>query len=335
VIDDLEAHIVCPICDTVDSVFLFHPADYFGASAPSGLGVVRCKACGLVRLDPRMKEESVAKVYQGGYWQLDIQGQDMRQFVHRSYRDRVRFLQRVSEPGRILDVGCGHGGYVWLLREMGWDAQGIDSYAGAAEWAETLFGLEISVGPLSEAGYPDGYFHTVVMHHVLEHVYQPVEFMRDVTRILAEDGILIIEVPNGESCDFSLFKGFSYGLRIPKHVFFYSPQTLVALLRKVGNFEILRVHHFSGLHSAAYAREGFKRSLGELKRTILARGKQGSTQDEAPHGLGEHPTINRPEGLPKKLFLDACGAALARLGSSVRRGSVIVLAARKCSMENV
>jgi 2-polyprenyl-3-methyl-5-hydroxy-6-metoxy-1,4-benzoquinol methylase len=327
-IDTLERDLVCPICESVESVFLFHPIDYSGLTAPQSLGIVKCSECGLPRLEPRLREEDAARIYQGDYWQLDVQVANLYQSMCRSYRCRLRFLESVSKPARTLDVGCGHGGYVWLLRQNGWNAYGMDAFPGAAGQARTIFGLDISTGTLHDCGYAPGSFQIITMHHVLEHIYDPVGLLTEVAHLLADDGVLILEVPNGQSLEFLLFRGYAYGLRTPKHVFFYGPKTLARLLAKVGRFQVIGTSHLSQPHSAAYAREGLKRVLGNLDRTIFAP-KLRYVRLEGMSTSVRQTSANLPESTAKQLFLNASGTVLARLWCIMKRGAVITVAARK------
>ncbi|HQP09771.1 MAG TPA: class I SAM-dependent methyltransferase [Candidatus Omnitrophota bacterium] len=133
--------------------------------------------------------------------------------------------------GKILDVGCNNGLYLYLLKNIGWEVYGVEINSEAAKAAAHI-GINCFCGDLESARYPDHYFDVVRLHHVLEHVYSPYRILLEIKRILKPDGIAHIEVPNQESFSFYVFRHIWHGNQGHLHVF--SPSTFKKLCAKAG-----------------------------------------------------------------------------------------------------
>ena len=77
-------------------------------------------------------------------------------------------------PGRVLDVGCGTGGFLFRMHQSGWSVTGVDFDGKAIANAKAKYGFELLHSDLAGARFPDNSFDAVTMHHVIEHVPEPV-----------------------------------------------------------------------------------------------------------------------------------------------------------------
>ncbi len=165
--------------------------------------------------------------------------------------------------GKILDVGAGSGSFLASMKALGWDPYGVDISPEAVQRARGL-GIEMFLGEVQEASFPNRFFDVVTMRAVLEHVHQPVETLRAVHRILKNQGMVYIVVPNVASLNFWLFRNFWYALETPRHLYAYSPSVMRRVAEKAG-FEVRSMRFRSstlGLRASLQywydARKGFK-----------------------------------------------------------------------------
>jgi SAM-dependent methyltransferase len=135
--------------------------------------------------------------------------------------------------GRLLDVGCGDGRQLALMRELGWTAEGVDFDAKAVAAARAR-GLEVRVGALAEQRYPDDSFDAVMLSHVIEHVYAPLELLQEIRRILKPGGELVVLTPNAAGMGRRLYGAAWRGLEPPRHLTVFSPASLRLLFRQAG-----------------------------------------------------------------------------------------------------
>lgn len=153
-------------------------------------------------------------------------------------KQELAFLNAL-EPGRILDVGCGLGYLLSALRD-GWEKYGIEVSRFAAQHAQAWG--QIFVGELREAQFPDEYFDVVVMHHVIEHMEDPISAILEVWRTLKPGGILLLGTPDFDSGCARRFGSNYRLLHDNTHVSLFTNDSMHRFLRDHG-FIIDRVEY--------------------------------------------------------------------------------------------
>ena len=144
----------------------------------------------------------------------------------------VRFLPYVAE-GKLLDVGCGSGGWIEFMKRQGWDVSGIDIDEKAVDAARKR-GLDVASGNFPEAKYPEAGFDAVTMSHVIEHLHNVDEYLKECKRILKPNGKLVLITPNNESFGFWYFKTNWRGLEPPRHLHIFSGTSISKALKDAG-----------------------------------------------------------------------------------------------------
>lgn len=100
---------------------------------------------------------------------------------------------------RVLDVGCGSGNLSRPLASLGYDVIAIDEDRRAIQALrqhEILGNLQTVVSSL-ESFKDEGFFNVIVLSEILEHLEDPPPALRKMSRLLQDDGVLILTVPNG------------------------------------------------------------------------------------------------------------------------------------------
>jgi len=201
----------------------------------SGL-IVRCKNCALVRTDPR---PSTADLAVGLYDEDRTAYYDMNAANFRAGATLVLsrlFAQQTVH--RLLDVGCGPGTFVASAREMGIEAHGIEVNANdVAYCAARGLGDSVHRLDLDAAASMLGTFDGAVMNHVLEHVDDPVKFLRTVGGLLEPGAHLVVAVPDYGSLSRVLLRQYWYGLQPTTHLFHFERESLARVIIDAG-FEL-------------------------------------------------------------------------------------------------
>jgi ubiquinone/menaquinone biosynthesis C-methylase UbiE len=138
-------------------------------------------------------------------------------------------------PGRVLDVGCGEGKFLYRMYRKGWSVIGLDfdqKAIAAARQRYGKFGFELLQTDLMTARFPENSFDAVTMIHVIEHVSEPVAVLAEVKRILKPGGRLVSTTPNIQSWAHSVFGECWRGLEIPRHLQIFSLPALASCARK-------------------------------------------------------------------------------------------------------
>lgn len=241
----------CPACDEPDSRLLFEATDRLYRTTSQRFRIVECCRCGLIRLDPWPAREELGDYYPDGYWfapaetTADRLEEAWRRLVLADHVEFVRgALRRAGGDGLVLDVGCGGGLFVRLLRERGIRAVGLDVSPRAAALAWRVNQVPVICGTLKDAPLAEGSCAAVTMFHVLEHLEDPTEYLDAAYRLLAPDGRLIVQTPNAASWQFLLLGENWSGLDVPRHLINFRASDLEYLLSCCG-FEVTRRKFFS------------------------------------------------------------------------------------------
>lgn len=158
-----------------------------------------------------------------------------------SYRSRLDIIPFTGE-GRLLDIGCGNGRYLSALQKLGWQTYGIEQNPGSSEYARTELRLNVESGDLLNYKYQDKFFDVITMWHSLEHLYEPIPTLKEVKRILKDDGMLVIAVPNVNSFAAKVFKENWYQLEVPIHLIAFSPDSITGMLDSAG-FKVNKIYY--------------------------------------------------------------------------------------------
>ena len=203
-----------------------------------GLRIVRCRTCGLVFVNPRPLADEMASLY-ADYHARDGGNQaSWDRLMGRIFRESADLLcatRKMSGSARVLDVGCGFGGFVDLMRKRGWDAEGVDPSPAAVE-AATQKGREVRLGRLEELQVDQGSYDAVTMFYVLEHLPDPMGALRKAFDLLVPGGTLLIRVPHTTPI-VRLLAPAGLGGELydpPFHLYDFSPTVLREMLRRIG-----------------------------------------------------------------------------------------------------
>jgi len=241
----------CPACDGADFRLLFTASDRLYQTTSKRFHVVECTQCRLMQLAPQPTPADLESYYPKHYWftpEKSAVGRLQNMYRRLVLLDHVRFVDRAlresQESGPVLDVGCGGGLFLRMLRDRWFHGIGLDYSTDAARAAWTSNNAPAAVGRLSQAPLPSGSCAAVTMFHVLEHLYSPRSYLLAAHDLLRPDGRLILQVPNAGCWQFLLLGSAWNGVDVPRHLYDFRPADLDLLLDSCG-FEVLRRKYFS------------------------------------------------------------------------------------------
>ncbi len=238
---ELEAN-PCPMGCSAGDDFILAGRDRLH-NLPGEFRVVRCRECGLMRTNPRPTPESMEAYYPSDYgpYVSTRVGAGGRSYLARPRW--VRLARRMVElnderlpelsPGRLLEIGCASGSFLHRMASLGWEVEGLEFSAEAANAARSL-GYPIHSGALEAASSPSGAFDLVVGWMVFEHLRDPVGALRKLRRWTKPGGRLAGSVPDAASLEFRVFGERWLDLDVPRHLFHFTPSSLSKVLEKTG-----------------------------------------------------------------------------------------------------
>jgi len=232
-------HVACGLCGSEERDTRFTDGPF---------SVVRCRECGLTYVTPRLGDSSLLEqVYDEAYWSSNSASErgytdyraDERLYL-KTYRRRLSVLRRHFDgAGRVLDVGCAAGYFLEVMRGEGWDVTGLEPSAAILPFAEERLGREnVKGGRLGEVDLEEGSFDLITMWDVIEHIPDPVGAVREVGRLLAPGGKLLIETQNVSSTAARVLGRRWQHYKHAEHIYHFDPSTLERMLGEAG-FEIL------------------------------------------------------------------------------------------------
>ena len=265
---------VCLVCGSQQSDQLFQASDRLYHTTAKQFAVVRCGECGLVRLDPHPAPDELRHYYPDNYWYSPDQTTASR--MEEAYRrlvlrDHVQFVAQALASSRargpLLDVGCGGGLFLGMMRQHGFRVVGLDfsREAAAIAWRRQL--APAVCADMEKVPLRSGSFAGLTMFHVMEHLYDPRAYLTAAHALLAEDGRLVVQVPNAASWQFRLLGRHWNGVDVPRHLFDFRDRDVERLLESCG-FEVVRRKYFSLRDNPAGLASSLAPSLDPMARRV-------------------------------------------------------------------
>jgi SAM-dependent methyltransferase len=236
----------CPLCGTPSTHAV---RTHYGSTE---WPIITCGQCGLVFVGrtpvqaefevERAWEKSFARETQrrerdhGALFAID---RLTRARFKLAYRRRPKaIVARLARPGPVLDLGCGDGN-ILNPPPAGYIPFGIEVSKGLAATADAAFrpfGGKCIRAPAAEglATFPPKYFTAAIMLGYLEHEFHPLPILHHVRQLLTDDAVVIVKMPNYASINRRLTGRKWCGFRLPDHVNYYTPRTLVAFAMRAG-----------------------------------------------------------------------------------------------------
>ena len=244
--DDSEMESIdCALCNSSNYHTILTGCDYKIPSEHK-YNLVKCKKCGLIYLNPRPTKEVMDRFYLKEYF--DTEKQSLNKIVAalgRQLQDnRARRVVKIKKVGKVLDIGCGKGGFMYSLKRRNWDVCGLDPSSSPIKLIRDGLKNRVFNCELKDCHFEDKYFDVITLWHVFEHLPNPMDELREIHRILKDDGIMILTIPNINSVQFRLFKEKCFHLDIPRHLYHYSMETIEKMLSKA-RFRAANIKHLS------------------------------------------------------------------------------------------
>ena len=194
------------------------------------LRVLECVSCSLVQLD------SFAHIHEGFYADSGMHGDlivpinDWLKSTEFDDSRRFQMLRPLISNRRLLDFGCGAGGFLNMAHASAKTLKGIELEKRVQQhWSGRI---EV-VDDVEHAGTG---WDLVTAFHVIEHLADPITMLSKLGSLLSEGGRMIVEVPNSDDALISLyendeFRSFTYW---SQHLFLFNAETLRQVVQKAG-----------------------------------------------------------------------------------------------------
>lgn len=237
---DNDKHCVLCKMDTVEDVY--PTRDYFFSN--ESFCIRHCNSCGVRYTHPQPNEVEIAKYYRTeNYYSHQSQPKGIFSMVyqwvrHFNTRYKAKLIHGVSpDKGSLLDVGCGSGAFLSVMKKAGWNCTGVEINENARQYVQKTLGIDVhnSVDNTPQTAHP---FDVITLWHVLEHFHNPGAVLHQLHKRLKQNGTLILAVPNYESRDAKWFKSYWAAYDVPRHLYHFNIQSITGILRQY-NFDVI------------------------------------------------------------------------------------------------
>jgi SAM-dependent methyltransferase len=242
----------CPLCEGSRG----EPLHLEGA-----FQMVRCPLCQFVFLNPRPTRDSLFHFYQTYLPEEESSIESWERMMKSVFYRAADLLEPYRRDGRLLDVGTGFGFFLAEMKKREWDITGVEISKKAMDYARDVLGLKIHPGPLEKVSFPESHFDVVTGFYVIEHLLNPMTFLKECHRILKPGGLLLLRYPHTTPIK-NLLKLLGIKNRLydlPAHLCDFSPKMIQGCLEKIG---FGKCQHLIGGYTLPY-------DLGKRTTSIL------------------------------------------------------------------
>ncbi|WP_349566191.1 class I SAM-dependent methyltransferase [Ekhidna sp. MALMAid0563] len=196
----------------------------------------------MVFTNPRPEQSSLPDYYQSDqYISHTDKGNSLINFIYKLVRKytitrKIKLIDKLNRgSGSLLDYGCGTGDFIKAANKKGWHAYGYEPDKDAKNIASAKNPDKI----LDKIENHNGPFDIITAWHVIEHVSELNKTIKNLKKILAPDGHLIIALPNHKSYDAAYYKEFWAGYDVPRHLYHFDQESIKSFASK---FKLRLIH---------------------------------------------------------------------------------------------
>lgn len=224
----------CVICASSSSTLL-HEIAYPQYGYPGLFAIRQCSGCGLLFNSPRLSDPEIVDLYDGNYYVFREREPHAVSRVAQLLQRTAGVAQGLTKSRQLLEVGSAKGYMLALLREQGWQVEGVELSREAAEISRKRFGLKVYTGTLEDYVSRPGHqpAPVVLTTDVIEHVLDLDAFVQALFRATAPGGLAVIGTPNADSAHRQALGARWLGFN-PFHIYLLSRGTLGTLLERHG-----------------------------------------------------------------------------------------------------
>jgi 2-polyprenyl-3-methyl-5-hydroxy-6-metoxy-1,4-benzoquinol methylase len=169
----------------------------------------------------------------------DIHARARGELIERDIYWLRTLLTFLRPGGKLLEVGCSHGGFLALARHAGFDITGIELSPWVCDFAKNTFDVPAICASVEDAGLSPSSYDVIALMDVLEHFPDPEKSLAACAKALTGDGVLLVQTPchqpaRGYSQLRDVDHPFLRMLLPREHVFLFTESSVRALLAKIG-----------------------------------------------------------------------------------------------------
>jgi SAM-dependent methyltransferase len=240
-----QLNIECTFCGCPKAYKVFNITDIFEKSRQMHI-CYECKTWFLHPVpDSSELQSAYSNIYYGNSDKKFTQG-----FIEKTidfYRNkRATYIYSLTGgKGRVLDIGCGNGRFLYFLSKMGpYEIYGSELEGNAASRAKLIPEIHLNIGRFQDTNYPEDFYSAITLFHVFEHLQEPKKVLDKINRLLKKDGFLVLSFPNIRSLQAYILKSNWLHFDPPRHLFLPDYKVFIEHMKNSG-YVFVRKKFFS------------------------------------------------------------------------------------------
>jgi len=239
---DTITYEACPLCGSKDISLSVSTEDY--SISKESFEIFDCSSCSFRFTQHIPSPEKIGPYYQSDVY---ISHSDTKEGVvnklYHSAREwmlnrKRNLVQSLTKGKRLLDVGSGTGYFLDHMQRHGYEVQGVEIDGDARKATKKKFGIKVEEPSTFLNGQLPDRVDVITLWHVLEHLHDMDGYMKSIRQQLADDGVVLIAVPNHASYDATYYKKHWAAYDVPRHLWHFTPETVKRLAEKSG-FQVI------------------------------------------------------------------------------------------------
>jgi SAM-dependent methyltransferase len=230
---------ICQVCGGEEFKLLFDCTDHLVSRRQ--FPVEKCSRCGFTMTGNAPGPDVIGSYYESPDYISHTGGEktiaDILYGFARTIMlgTKARKVKRFTKlrTGSILDIGAGTGHFVKRLRSMGWQAVGVEVSDTARDYALDKNGIEL-LASLSAGDFRKGQFDAVTLWHVLEHIHDTEDLLRNISQLIKPGGTLLLALPNCMSADARFYREHWAAYDVPRHLWHFDSRSINILVSRHG-----------------------------------------------------------------------------------------------------
>ncbi|MCL5038059.1 MAG: class I SAM-dependent methyltransferase [Chloroflexi bacterium] len=263
-----EDNMPCPLCGS-ESAFLFKSSDFNSKVTSRTFFYYRCTCCSLVFMSPI--PDNLCIFYPDNYYQIpsSVEVLAAGAQVHEKYK--IDIVKKFADGGRLLEIGPATGGFLYFAKKAGFEAEAVEMDERCCRFISESLGIKTykSSDAAEVLRNTTTLYDVIALWHVIEHLPDFMETLKEAVNHLAPGGVLVIAAPNPDSLQFKLFKKFWTHLDAPRHAYLIPSKLLEQQMESLNmKMELLTTTDSGGLFWNTF---GWQYSIRNFLGNILGR----------------------------------------------------------------
>jgi len=277
----------CPVCNETEFIPFIECVDY--TVSQDTFTIVECNTCKFHFTNPIPVVEEIGEYYKSeSYVSHSSTNKGLINKIYQRVRtytlkQKVKLISKHSPGKNHLDIGAGTGHFINATTLSGFNSIGLEPDADARKLATDTH--DVNIQSLENLyNLDEKSIDVITMWHVLEHVYDLNKDLVQIEKLLKDDGVMIVAVPNMNSYDAKHYKEHWAAYDLPIHLYHFTPSDINSLFAKF-NMEVVEIlpmkfdsYYVSMLSEKYKGGNLFSAFINGFKSNIKANSKEYSSQ---------------------------------------------------------